>query len=224
MARFISDVVGLKAALEGKASAADLEKFEDQIDKKSDKGHGHVMGEVSGLNRALSGKSPIGHAHDASTITYSPADGSDWESSDPGNVNGALDELAERVQGIVESGAGEKLLATVPRGEAISGGRAVYLFETGGIVKAFPASAADAGKWAHGFVIEAGAADADVDVWEFCDIPGLSGINEGAPYFLGNSGEFVTAPPSGAAVIQRIGLGVTSTSISASIKAPTFVI
>lgn len=224
MARFIPDIVGLRTALDAKAAATDVAKVSVEIEKKADKKHGHSMGEVAGLNLALAGKSPINHRHNASAVAFAPSDPNDWDST-PSNAKSALDELADRVTIVEDAGAasGAKLLATVPRGEAISGGRAVYLAESGGIVKAFRASATDTGKWAQGFVIEAGGVDAEVNVWEFCDIPGLSGIVEGAAYFLGNSGEFVVTPPSGALVVQRIGLGVTSTQVSASARIPTFV-
>lgn len=224
MARFIPDIVGLRTALDAKAAAADVSKVGAEIEKKADKKHGHSMGEVAGLNSALAGKSSIAHRHNASAVAFAPSDPNDWDST-PSNAKSALDELANRVTIVEDVGAasGAKLLATVPRGESISGGRAVYLAESGGIVKAFRASATDTAKWAQGFVIEAGAADTEVDVWEFCDIAGLSGIVEGAAYFLGNSGEFVVTPPSGALVVQRIGLGVTSTQVSASARIPTFV-
>ncbi len=224
MARFIPDIVGLRAALDSKASTSTVENIDAKLEKKSEKGHGHSLREIAGLILALAGKASVNHRHDASTVTFSPADPSDWDGS-PGVVSGALNQLSDRIQVIEDAGGigGGKLLATVPRGEAISGGRAVYLSDVSGTVKAFRASATDTAKWAQGFVIDAGAADAEVDVWELCDIPGLSGIVEGAAYFLGNSGEFVVTPPSGALVVQRIGLGVTSTQVSASARTPTFV-
>lgn len=52
-----------------------------------------VSGHLQGIDSALSGLST-----DASTTTYTPAVLADWDSdSDPGNVDDALDQLAERV-------------------------------------------------------------------------------------------------------------------------------
>ena len=45
--------------------------------------------------------SALGHVHDAADVTYTPADLTDWNgSADPGDVDQALDQLAERVTDI----------------------------------------------------------------------------------------------------------------------------
>lgn len=55
------------------------------------------------------------HSHDANVITYSPAVESDWiGSTDPGNTNGALDQLASRIK--IEEDAPAPVLNTVPLG------------------------------------------------------------------------------------------------------------
>lgn len=113
-------------------------------------------------------------------------------------------------------------IATVPRGEAISGARCVYLAEQFGEVRAFLASAMDATKWAQGFVIEAGPEAALVDVWDVRSIPGLSGIVPRGNYFLGENGEFSPVIPSGATVAQLVGIGSGTTSIKARIHPPAF--
>ena len=40
---------------------------------------------------------------DASDVTYGVGTASDWDAGDPGNVDGALDELAERVQDLEDA-------------------------------------------------------------------------------------------------------------------------
>ena len=133
-------------------------------------------------------------------------------------------EIVGAKQGIAgPPGPGAAPLATVPRGEAISGARCVYLADVDGEIKAFRASALDAAKWAQGFVVEAGAAGAVVDVWDERDIPGLSGIAIRGQYFLGANGEFATSIPVGAAIAQLVGIGSTSAIIKGRVHPPTFV-
>lgn len=62
--------------------------------------------------------SQIGHSHsapDASAVTYTPADATDWNSSsDPGNVDNALDQLADRTKTLEgSSGSGDGWTANV---------------------------------------------------------------------------------------------------------------
>jgi len=112
-------------------------------------------------------------------------------------------------------------LCVATRGEAISGARAVYLVEESGVVKCYRASSA--GQAAHGFVIEAGSENATVDVWRVAPLTALSGIVTGQTYWLGSAGQFVTSPPSGASIIQRLGLGVSATDIAGNVQTPVTV-
>jgi hypothetical protein len=49
----------------------------------------------------------IAHVHDADVITYTPAVATDWDGdADPGDVNDALDQLAERVDDLENAGGG----------------------------------------------------------------------------------------------------------------------
>ena len=43
---------------------------------------------------------------DASTVTYTPTTGADWPDPDPGNVDGALDQLASRTTTLEAAGSG----------------------------------------------------------------------------------------------------------------------
>jgi hypothetical protein len=75
---------------------------------------GGASGTVSGgmtQDQADARYSPLVHVHDAAVITYVPGRPADWASgADPGNVDGALDQLAGRVSEIeghpVEGGSG----------------------------------------------------------------------------------------------------------------------
>lgn len=115
------------------------------------------------------------------------------------------------------------LLGTYPRGEAISGARAVRLVTVDGSPKVFLADAMDATKPAHGIVVEAGAADSNVSVWQAVELPGLSGIQLGA-YYLGAGGQLVASPPAGAALVQMVGTGVSSSKIFSHIEPPTYLV
>ena len=105
MARFIPDIVGLRTALDAKAAAADVAKVGAEIEKKADKKHGHAMGDVAGLNAALARKAPIIHQHNASTVTFTPSDPTDWDVT-PAMVSVALNELSRRLKYIEENGSG----------------------------------------------------------------------------------------------------------------------
>jgi hypothetical protein len=129
-------------------------------------------------------------------------------------------EATWRDLGEIAEGPPRLRLGAYPRGESISGARAVYLAEVSGETRAFAASSTDPAKAAVGFVVEAGAEGAEVDVWESGPLPGVSGIAPGAVYWLGAAGQFVAAPPAGAAVVQRIGYGATTTQIFGRIGEP----
>lgn len=129
-------------------------------------------------------------------------------------------EAGWRDLGQIAEGPPALLLGTYPRGEAISGARAVYLAEGEGGPLAYAASAMDPAAAAVGFVVEAGPEGAEVAVWERGPLPGVSGIAPGAVYYLGAAGQFLTAPPSGAALIQRIGVGASETMLFGRIGDP----
>jgi len=105
------------------------------------------------------------------------------------------------------------LLGAFPRGEDISGLRAVRVADDGAGPRVFKASSSSPDGAATGFVIEAGAEGEVVNVWERGPLPGGSGFEPGAAYFLGPVGQFLAAPPDGAAILQKIGLGVTPTIV-----------
>jgi hypothetical protein len=135
---------------------------------------------------------------------------------------GEIHAAGARIGGrVVDEFALASPIARVPRGEAISGARCVYLAEQFGELRAFLASAMDATKWAQGFVIEAGPEGAEVDVWDVRSIPGLSGIVPRGRYFLGSAGEFSPVIPTGAIVAQLVGIGSTSAIIKARIYPPS---
>lgn len=54
------------ARVDLRMTAAALAEFRSMIDGKSAPGHGHIIGDVSGLSGALAGKSDTGHTHAAS--------------------------------------------------------------------------------------------------------------------------------------------------------------
>jgi hypothetical protein len=156
-----------------------------------------------GPGRGLSGREVELRRTEDGRLEWRYVGGSDWTD---------LGQIAE--------GPPALLLGTYPRGQAISGARAVYLAEGEGGPVVYAASSSDPGKSAVGFVVEAGAEGAEVAVWERGPLPGVSGIAPGAVYYLGASGQFVTAPPSGAAVVQRIGVGALETMLFGRIGDP----
>lgn len=69
----------------------------------------------SAAQSAASDFAAAAHSHDANVITYSPAVEGDWiGSTDPGNTNGALDQLASRIK--IEEDAPAPVLNIVPLG------------------------------------------------------------------------------------------------------------
>jgi hypothetical protein len=66
----------ITAAPSGGLSATDVQASLTELDaEKAALVHTHAQGDVTGLVTALAGKSPVGHTHAASVITYTPAGG-----------------------------------------------------------------------------------------------------------------------------------------------------
>lgn len=116
------------------------------------------------------------------------------------------------------------IVATAPAAEAISAARGVYLALDGATVKVYLASATDATKAAQGFIVVAVSAGTSVTVYNAGPITGLSGITPQQPYYLGAAGQFVSAPPSGAAIIQRLGTGAGTDRIAGLVEPPVEVV
>jgi hypothetical protein len=71
-----------------------------------------------------------GTAVDAGDVTYTPAAATDWDSdADPGDVDAALDQLAERVDDLEGAGGGGAFIALsdTPATYIGQGGKAVYV-------------------------------------------------------------------------------------------------
>jgi hypothetical protein len=70
-----------------------------------------TLSDQTDLQSALASKADTSHTHDASAITFTPATNADWNSStDPGDVDNALDQLAERVTDLESGGTGREVL------------------------------------------------------------------------------------------------------------------
>lgn len=109
----------------GEVTQAELDTVEDKIDNHiADTSAAHAASAISynggtgmsatdvesAIDELATEKSDTGHSHsapDASIVTYSPTTAADWDSStDPGNVDDALDQLAERVTDLEAGGGG----------------------------------------------------------------------------------------------------------------------
>jgi hypothetical protein len=103
---------------------------------------------------------------------------------------------------------------TMTTTEAVSAGALVNIWNSTG-PKIRNADNSAAGKPANGFVIGAIGNGSSGTVYpEEAPITGLSGIVPGTVYFLGVAGAFTTtAPTASGAVVQEIGVGISTTEI-----------
>ena len=104
----------------------------------------------------------------------------------------------------------------VTASEALSAGSLVNLWDNGGTINARKADATSEGKEAAGFVLDAAASGGQATVYFARKITGLSGLTNGARYYLSTTAGGVTAVPvSGAGKIdQFIGRAVSTTEIA----------
>lgn len=127
-------------------------------------------------------------------------------------------------------GAGKLSLSFLPTGsltpprtilasEALAAGDLVNIWSNAGVenVRKADASAANAGRIAHGFVLSAVSAGANASVFPFGGtVSGLTGLTPGAIYFLSNStpGGRTTTPPSTAGhSVQVVGIALSATDL-----------
>lgn len=152
------------------------------------------------------------------TLTVAPVSITGTLSATPVAITGTLTARDGR------DGTDGGIVATAPAGEAISAARGVYLALDGATVKVYRASSSDPAKAAQGFITVAVDTGTEVTVYNAGPITGLSGITPGQPYYLGAAGQFVAAPPSGAALVQRLGAGAGSDRIAGLVEPAAIVV
>lgn len=104
--------------------------------------------------------------------------------------------------------------------EECAAGKFVNIFDDGGTVKIRLADNSSSGKMAHGYVPATIAADASgaVILGEGIN-SGLSGLTEGARYFLGTAGGVTTtAPTSTNTIVQELGYAISETEIAVNTR------
>lgn len=102
--------------------------------------------------------------------------------------------------------------------EILAAGDFVNVFDDSGTVKVrkADASAADAGKLAHGFVLDGAAAEATVKVYFEGINNGVTGLTAGAMQYLSATpgAATATAPSAAAYTVQEVGPALSATEIS----------
>lgn len=99
--------------------------------------------------------------------------------------------------------------------ENLSAGNFVNVFDDGGAFKVRKADATSAGKEATGFVLDAVSATQPVKVYFEGTNTGVTGVTAGAVFLSSTAGGFTATPPSTTGnVIQKIGVGISATSIN----------
>lgn len=91
----------------------------------------------------------------------------------------------------------------------------VNIFDDAGTVKARKADATAAGKEANGFVTASATSGDTVDVYLDGTITGLTGLTEGATYFLDTTAGAITttAPSTSGNIVQQIGKAISETAL-----------
>jgi hypothetical protein len=125
------------------------------------------------------------------------------------DANGKLDESW------LPTGIGADV-AIIPASENLSAGDLVNVFDDTGTTKVRKADASTAGKHAHGFVLAGVTSGQNASVYFEGTITGLTDVPAGDLYLsAATPGAATATAPSGTGkVVQRIGVGVSSTSLN----------
>ena len=127
----------------------------------------------------------------------------------------ALDATGKLDETLLPTGIGADV-AVIPASENLSVGDLVNVFDDSGTTKARKADASTAGKHAHGFVTASVTSGQNASVYFEGTVSGLDSVPAGDLYLSATTpGGFTATAPSGTGkVVQRIGVGVTSTSLN----------
>ena len=125
------------------------------------------------------------------------------------DANGKLDES------FLPTGIGADV-AIIVASENLSVGDLVNVFDDSGTTKVRKADAATAGKHVHGFVTASVTSGQNASVYFEGTVSGLTAVPAGDLYLSATTpGGFTATAPSGTGkVVQRIGVGITSTSLN----------
>lgn len=137
--------------------------------------------------------------------------------SDAGRIV-ALDSTGKLHTSVMPVGIGADT-KSIPASENLSAGDFVNVFNDNGTlrVRKADASSPNAGKRAHGFVLEAVASGNNAAVYFEGTNTQLSGLTPGATYFLSGTtpgGVVATAPTTAGYCVQEVGVAVSETEIS----------
>lgn len=105
-------------------------------------------------------------------------------------------------------------------GEAVSAGDFVEIYDDGGTTKIRPADNSN-GREANGYVKDAGAVAASVNVFFDGGNTSLSGLTPGARYYLGTAGDVTDTPldpASETGIHQFLGVASSSTELCVQIE------
>lgn len=140
-------------------------------------------------------------------------------SEDAGKII-ATDETGRIDDSLLPVGVGDDA-KEMTAGEALAAGDFVNVYydsgETEVRVRKADASAANAGKRAHGFVLEGASTGEDVKVYFEGTNTQLTGLAPGVPYYLSgtSAGDATDTPPSTAEhTVQNLGVSLSATEIS----------
>lgn len=127
----------------------------------------------------------------------------------------ALDATGRLHMSVMPTGLGADT-KTVIASEALSAGNLVNLYDNAGTINARKADASVEGKECNGFVLAAVAQGANATVYFSRLITGLSGLTDGARYYLATTPGGITATPvSGAGTVdQYIGKATSTTELT----------
>lgn len=126
----------------------------------------------------------------------------------------ALDTTGKLDTTFLPTGIGADI-SVVAASENLSAGDIVNIYEATG-AKCRKADASSAGKPAHGFVLAGVTSGANANVYHEGSLSGLTGVTAGDLYLSATvPGSFTATAPSGTGqVVQRIGVGVSTTVIN----------
>lgn len=119
------------------------------------------------------------------------------------------------------SGGGDT--AIIEASESLAANNYVNIHEVGGAfrVRKADASAANAGKQCHGFVLAAVSSGANATVYFEGPNAGVSGMTPGNVYLSETPGEGTNTPPTtSGSIVQRIGMATSATVVNFEVAQP----
>lgn len=158
--------------------------------------------------------------NNAGTLTETEATVTSAGAGNAGDIV-ALDATGKLDTTVMPTGIGADT-SVIAASENLAASDFVNIWNDGGTPKVRKADASAAGKQAHGFVLDSVTSGNDANVYHEGHVTGLTGVTAGDVFLSASvAGGFTSTAPSGTGqVVQRLGVGTSSTTINFEYQQP----